>query len=70
MPVPHNLSEEDKERLRWILEPASPTTKGPINEKVRLGHIQKFERMGLIKSQDGKVELTADGRHALSQVHG
>ena len=70
MPVPHNLSEEDKERLRSILEPAGPMNKGPINEKVRQGHIQKFEQMGLIKTQEGKVELTADGRNALSQVHG
>ena len=68
--MPHRLSEEDKERLRWIVEPAGPTNKGLINEKVRQGHIQKFGRMGLIKSQDGKVELTADGQDALSQVHG
>ena len=68
--MPHSLSEEDKERLRSILEPAGPMHKGPINEKVRHGHIQKFERMGLIKTHDGTVELTADGRDALSKVHG
>ena len=68
--MPHNLSEEDKERLRQVLEPLNPVIAGVLNEKVRHANMPRFERMGLIKVDGDKAELTSVGRQALSKVQG
>ena len=65
MPVPINLSAEQRQQLQELLNPVAANSKQQPNQKVRAAQLHEFERIGVIKVQGDKVELTAAGHDAL-----